>query len=329
MDTAEEMILFRNYFVFDNDWDWHKRYMGEHGSEEEKDQDIPLLETVKEKYKGKIIKEIEERNFFNEGSEEIKTKQTIIGEESKYSLFLSAIENAMCLVVENNDEINDFDLMTSLKKLKQNIEFGTKELDRDAVIIKTVLGMPLSVEPITPHEVALCLQYFIKIIREKRQEFGKHAFVMELKEKNREREFDEDDESEDIYFNFIEKELEEQYYFLMSISDADEYEWAETEFHNVGISLMAEEKWEETEKLYKKQLNLYPECFTSDEDYGMLCWRIKRFEDAEKYLLMALQKAEKERTEDAESLDQECLDYIQENLAKIRKRETYKESKKE
>ncbi|MBI5073284.1 hypothetical protein HZA99_05700 [Candidatus Woesearchaeota archaeon] len=328
MNKAEEMVSFTNYFIFDNDWDWYKKHIEQYGSNEEKEQDIPLLEKMKENYRNSLEKK-EERVSFKDESDETKRKQTISGEESNYSLLLSAIENGMCIVVEDNNDINDFELMTSLKKLKQNIEFGTRDLDRSGVIVKTLLGMPLSAEPRTRHEVALCLQYFIKIIREQRQEFGKHAFVIQLKERSREMMLDDDNESEEIYFNFIEKETLEQYYFLMSISDPDEYEWADIEFHNVGVSLMKDGKWKETEQLYQKQLKLYSEEFMSYEDYGMFLWRTQMFEEAEKYMIIALQKAEEERNEYPDSLDEEALDYIQKNLNKIKKREECKEDENE
>ncbi len=325
---VDELVLLMNQFVFDGDWKWQIEHTMKFGSEEQKKEDIPLIKEMREKYKDGIPKEFQMQNLYAQSSEEIKKKVTITDEEEEYSEILSLIEAGLAIAA-GNGKTTDFELIESLKLLKQNIEFGTKNIDETGVAIKFMLLPGLQEQQITRHEVALCIQYFIKMAKNIRSERGKRSFVTELRRRADEIEGkmkEEMEESDAAYDEFENKEIDEKYEYLMSVKEPDEHEWIESELHFLGIMLTRDEDYEKAEKLFKKGTLMFPQDPFFHHDMGMLNWIMSNFKESEKWFVEAQNKSKDHEQSSEFDL---FLASIEKNLASVRNGEEFKEEEEE
>ena len=119
----------------------------------------------------------------------------------------------------------------------------------------------------------------------------------------------------------------DKYEFLLH-SDHSSHKWADVEFNNVAMELLKEKKHKEAETLLKKGLERNSDDFNFHEDLGTVYWSTSHFEEAEKSLQTALDRAEKELTENPDSIDEEVIIDIKTKLAKIKRKESYEKNRK-
>ena len=287
LPTTEDIALMINYTIYDGEWEWHIRDIEENGTEEQKQEDIPLLKELQEKYGNEPPKEYV--STFAEDTEETRNLNTIAGKEDEYEEVLEAIEQGLALAVSGDESINDYGLIESMKLLKRNIEFKEQALDRTSIFVKSALLLAALESGLTRHETALCIQYFIKMIKEERKEHGKSNFANHLREQADE-EIEEDDDDE--YEDFFDKNIEEKYKCLMqeNIHSA----WAEEAFNDTIKELITEKQFAKAELLAKKGIELF-DTMQSHYDFAMACWACSKLEEAKSHIQKALKLAKEEK----------------------------------
>ncbi|MDI6737266.1 MAG: hypothetical protein QME12_01995 [Nanoarchaeota archaeon] len=314
MPTPEDIILMMNYTIYEGDWEWHIRDVEENGSEEQRLKDIPLIMDMQKKYGNNPPKEY--AFTFAEETEKTRGLNTIAGKGEEYEAALDAIEHSLAFAVNEEESINDYDLIESLRLLKQNIEFKEQNLDITCRLIKSVL-LPVAFEcRLTRHETALCIQYFIKRIREERKEHGKSSFANHLREQAHEEIEDEEmDEDDDGYNEFWEKSIEQRYNCLMEENIRPSF--AEEAFNDTIKELITKNQFAKAELLAKKCLEWF-DTMQSHYDCAMAFWASSKLEKAKSQIEKALELAEEEELEEG------IIENIKIGYEKIKSNESFK-----
>lgn len=287
--TAEDILLMVNYLIFDGEWEWYLRDTEENGSEEQKQEDILLIRDAQKKY-GNTPPEEYSATFADE-TEETRAMNTIASRGEGYDDVLNAIEGALSIEVCNDESLNDYDLIESLKLLKRNIEFKEQVLDRTCQIVKATLLPAAFLSGLTRHETALCIQHFIKLIKEERKENGKSSFVNNLRAKADEEMEEDDDEG---YNEFWEKSIEQRYKCLMEENVHPSF--AEEVLNDTIKELITDNQLAKAEKLGEKGVEWF-DTMQSHYDCAMAFWASSKLEEAKSHLEKALELAEEEELE--------------------------------
>lgn len=163
---VEEYALWENQSVFDGDWDWQIEHTQNYGSEEQKEADIPYLKRLQRKYAEEDISGY--AAVLEKETEETKALEAINPNDARYKTAIEQIHAVLERVIETNN-LNEEEIIRSLTLIKENLDSGQKEMDHTAVTIKSFILVGNKIQ-ITKHELALCIQHFIGILNEIKEE---------------------------------------------------------------------------------------------------------------------------------------------------------------
>lgn len=290
-----------------------------------------------------------------EDDERIKEVKTFKEKETEYADLLGPIENAIAAFYSENKTVKDKDAIKAIKNIQYNLD---RKLDYFQEPLEKFLLISISLaikkRKTMNRELWLAFSYVLWCIDNRRMMNYSRAYLdwilhffggMELDEEEAfEKRYDmlgrqmgiEQEKIESMKGNpssaMPSKEeddasREESKYFALTDDEKYEYllmceEEPECEFDNFGQQLEKKGEFEKAEKLYKREIEFYPEAHWGGESLGKLYKKMGKFDLAEHNLENALKLALQQKEEDPDCIDDEVIDSMRKELEDAKKRQT-------